>query len=123
MYRLIAELLEISDTEEYHIIVDQEINSINVINHPRFIAEGKALGWHQGRTEFGHRALCGRSVLGDARSPSMQRLLNLKVKYRESFPPLAPSVLREDVSARLHLDTDRSYILLVAEALDRQRIP
>ncbi len=61
------------------------------------LAEGRALGWHQGRMEFGPRALGGRSILGDARSPTMQKLLNLKVKYRESFRPFAPSVLREDV--------------------------
>src|SRR5712691_7149760 len=62
------------------------------------LAEGKALGWFQGRMEFGPRALGARSILGDARSPSMQKTLNLKVKYRESFRPFAPSVLAEDVS-------------------------
>ena len=60
------------------------------------------LGWFQGRMEFGPRALGGRSILGDARSPRMQSMLNLKVKYRESFRPFAPSVLREDVSAGLN---------------------
>jgi len=87
------------------------------------LAEGKALGWHQGRMEFGPRALGNRSILGDARSPAMQRLLNLKVKYRESFRPFAPSVLREDVSEWFDLDTDSSYMLLVADVLDRHRIP
>ena len=62
------------------------------------LADGKALGWFQGRMEFGPRALGARSILGDARSPTMQKTLNLKVKYRESFRPFAPSVLREDVA-------------------------
>jgi carbamoyltransferase len=68
------------------------------------LAQGKALGWFQGRMEFGPRALGGRSILGDARSPTMQSLLNLKVKYRESFRPFAPSVLREDVADWFELD-------------------
>src|SRR6202007_3141175 len=59
------------------------------------LAEGKPLGWFQGRMEFGPRSLGARSILGDARSPSMQKQLNLKVKYRESFRPFAPAVLRE----------------------------
>jgi carbamoyltransferase len=79
------------------------------------LAEGKALGWFQGRMEFGPRALGARSILGDARSPSMQSVLNLKVKYRESFRPFAPSVLRERVSEYFDLDTDSPYMLLVAD--------
>ncbi len=75
----------------------------------RALADGKALGWFQGRMEFGPRALGGRSILGDARSPSMQSLLNLKVKYRESFRPFAPSVLREHVADWFDLDTDSPY--------------
>ena len=86
------------------------------------LAEGKALGWHQGRMEFGPRALGGRSVLGDARSPTMQKLLNLKVKYRESFRPFAPAVLREDVSEWFDIDQDSPYMLLVADVLDKHRI-
>ncbi|OIP07539.1 MAG: hypothetical protein AUK49_14420 [Betaproteobacteria bacterium CG2_30_68_42] len=86
------------------------------------LAEGKALGWHQGRMEFGPRALGGRSILGDARSPTMQKMLNLKVKYRESFRPFAPSVLREDVAEWFDLDEDSPYMLLVADVLDRHRI-
>jgi carbamoyltransferase len=73
--------------------------------------------------EFGPRALGGRSILGDPRSPAMQRTLNLKVKYRESFRPFAPSVLREDVSEWFELDDDSPYMLLVADVLDRHRIP
>ena len=87
------------------------------------LVEGKALGWHQGRMEFGPRALGGRSILGDPRSPSMQRLLNLKVKYRESFRPFAPSVLREAVAQWFELDDDSPYMLLVADVLARHRIP
>ena len=87
------------------------------------LAEGRALGWHQGRMEFGPRALGGRSILGDARSPTMQKLLNLKVKYRESFRPFAPSVLREDVSSWFELDSDSPYMLLVADVLPKHRIP
>jgi carbamoyltransferase len=78
------------------------------------LSAGKAIGWMQGRMEFGPRALGARSILGDARSPSMQKLLNLKVKYRESFRPFAPSVLREDVSDWFDLDADSPYMLLVA---------
>jgi carbamoyltransferase len=89
----------------------------------RALAEGKAVGWHQGRMEFGPRALGGRSILGDARSATMQKLLNLKVKYRESFRPFAPSVLREQVSAWFELDEDSPYMLLVADVCDRHRIP
>lgn len=79
------------------------------------LAEGQAVGWMQGRMEFGPRALGGRSILGDPRSPSMQKLLNLKVKYRESFRPFAPSVLREDVADWFELDGDSPYMLLVAD--------
>ena len=81
----------------------------------RALAEGKAVGWHQGRMEFGPRALGNRSILGDPRSPTMQRILNLKVKYRESFRPFAPAVLREDVDAWFDLQRDSPYMLLVAD--------
>ena len=87
------------------------------------LADGKALGWFQGRMEFGPRALGARSILGDARSPSMQSVLNLKVKYRESFRPFAPSVLREDVSDWFEMDADSPYMLLVADVVERRRIP
>ncbi|MCX6621821.1 MAG: carbamoyltransferase [Acidobacteria bacterium] len=86
------------------------------------LAEGKALGWFQGRMEFGPRALGARSILGDARSPVMQSILNLKVKYRESFRPFAPSVLREDVSDWFELDHDSPYMLLVADVVRERRI-
>jgi carbamoyltransferase len=78
------------------------------------LAGEKAVGWFQGRMEFGPRALGGRSILGDPRSPAMQKMLNLKVKYRESFRPFAPAVLREDVADWFELDADSPYMLLVA---------
>ncbi len=79
------------------------------------LAAGKAVGWHQGRMEFGPRALGNRSILGDPRSPTMQKILNLKVKYRESFRPFAPAVLREAVDDWFQIDTDSPYMLLVAD--------
>jgi carbamoyltransferase len=86
------------------------------------LADGKAVGWMQGRMEFGPRALGARSILGDPRSPTMQKTLNLKVKYRESFRPFAPSVLREEVGAWFELDADSPYMLLVAPVRsERQR--
>ena len=85
------------------------------------IADGQAVGWFQGRMEFGPRALGGRSILGDPRSPSMQKLLNLKVKYRESFRPFAPAVLREDVADWFEIDCDSPYMLLVAPVRESRR--
>jgi len=87
----------------------------------RALAGGKALGWFQGRMEFGPRALGARSILGDARSPTMQSVLNLKVKYRESFRPFAPSVLRERVSDWFEIDADSPYMLLVADVVAARR--
>ncbi len=89
----------------------------------RALAEGKAVGWHQGRMEFGPRALGGRSILADPRSPTVQKLLNLKVKYRESFRPFAPSVLREDVADWFDLDGDSPYMLLVADVKKSRQLP
>ena len=77
------------------------------------LAEGKAVGWMNGRMEFGPRALGGRSILGDPRSEDMQKVLNLKVKFRESFRPFAPSVLREDMAEWFDLEGDSPYLLLV----------
>ncbi|MDW9843197.1 hypothetical protein GOB05_24995 [Sinorhizobium meliloti] len=87
------------------------------------IVDEKAVGWMQGRMEFGPRALGGRSILGDPRSPIMQKTLNLKVKYRESFRPFAPSVRREDVAEWFDVDVDSPYMLLVGDVLDRHRLP
>ena len=79
------------------------------------LSNGEAIGWFQGRMEFGPRALGGRSILGDPRSPEMQKNLNLKVKYRESFRPFAPSILREDVNKWFNINLESPYMLLVAE--------
>ncbi len=79
------------------------------------LSDGKAIGWFQGRMEFGPRALGARSILGDARSSSMQKNLNLKVKYRESFRPFAPSILKEDVSEWFEINSESPYMLLVAK--------
>jgi len=87
----------------------------------RALAAEQAVGWFQGRMEFGPRALGARSILADARSPTMQRMLNLKVKYRESFRPFAPSVLREDVSEWFEISADTPYMLLVADVVAPRR--
>ena len=96
---------------KYRIMSDEDLinkTSDDLIN-------GNAIGWFQGRMEFGPRALGGRSIIGDSRSPIMQKNLNLKVKYRESFRPFAPSVLREDLNKWFELNTDSPYMLLVSE--------
>ena len=85
------------------------------------LAVEKAVGWMQGRMEFGPRALGGRSIIADPRSPFMQKQLNLKVKYRESFRPFAPSVLKEDVSDWFEHETDSPYMLLVANVQNDKR--
>jgi carbamoyltransferase len=85
------------------------------------IADGKVVGWFQGRMEFGPRALGNRSILGDARNPDMQKKLNLKIKYREGFRPFAPSVLSEDVSEYFDLDTDSPYMLIVSPVKETHR--
>jgi carbamoyltransferase len=85
------------------------------------LADEKAIGWFQGRMEFGPRALGARSILGDPRSPSMQKSLNLRVKYRESFRPFAPAILREDVADWFELSADSPYMLLVADVVERRR--
>lgn len=87
------------------------------------LIDGKAVGWMQGRMEFGPRALGGRSIIADPRSPTVQKQLNLKVKYRESFRPFAPSVLREDVSQWFQLHSDSPYMVLVADVLNTKQLP
>ena len=101
----------------YEVLTDQEL----IEESAAALAGGKALGWFQGRMEFGPRALGARSILGDPRSSTMQRDLNLKVKYRESFRPFAPSVRREDVSDWFELDDDSPYMLIVADVVERRR--
>ena len=87
-----------------------------------FLSNEKAIGWFQGRMEFGPRALGGRSILGDPRSEKMQKNLNLKVKYRESFRPFAPSVLREDLPEWFEMNVDSPYMLLVANINPNKKI-
>jgi carbamoyltransferase len=87
----------------------------------RALADQLAVGWFQGRMEFGPRSLGARSILGDPRSPTMQKNLNLKVKYRESFRPFAPAVLREDAADWFELDCDSPYMLLVADVREGKR--
>jgi carbamoyltransferase len=99
-------------TVEDEPLIDQTVDAL---------IAGKAVGWFQGRMEFGPRALGARSILGDARSPTMQSRLNLKVKYRESFRPFAPSVLREHVGEWFELEEDSPYMLLVAEVAKHRR--
>ena len=113
--------------------IEQELNNLNakfqILNENEIIEKtseslknGDAVGWFQGRMEFGPRALGGRSILGDPRSSTMQKNLNLKVKYRESFRPFAPSVLREDVDKWFNMNVDSPYMLLVAEILKDKKI-
>jgi carbamoyltransferase len=85
------------------------------------LASDKAIGWFQGRMEFGPRALGNRSIIADPRSPNMQKTLNLKVKYRESFRPFAPAVRREDVAAWFDMDVDSPYMLFVADVVPERR--
>lgn len=87
------------------------------------LAAGRVVGWLQGRMEFGPRSLGGRSILGDARNTKMQSVMNLKIKYRESFRPFAPSVLRERVSDYFQMNCDSPYMLLVAPVLEKRRLP
>ena len=103
---------------KYSLMNDQEI----IENTSESLKNGDAIGWFLGRMEFGPRALGGRSILGDPRSSTMQKNLNLKVKYRESFRPFAPSILREDVNKWFKIDEESPYMLLVAEVLDDKKI-
>jgi len=95
---------------KYEIFKDEELLDKTTID----LANEQAIGWFQGRMEFGPRALGGRSILGDPRSEKMQKNLNLKVKYRESFRPFAPSILKEDLSEWFDINVDSPYMLMVA---------
>ena len=101
------------ETVEYENLIDQTSN---------YLSEEKAIGWFQGRMEFGPRALGGRSILGDPRSDKMQKNLNLKVKYRESFRPFAPSILKENLLDWFDIDTESPYMLLVANINSEKKI-
>jgi carbamoyltransferase len=102
---------------KYRTLSDEELFSVASDT----LAANKAIGWFQGRMEFGPRALGNRSILGDPRSPTMQSVLNLKVKFRESFRPFAPSVLSEDVSEWFDIDVDSPYMLMVADIASSKR--
>ena len=101
----------------------KKLNYEELINKTaEFLSDEKAVGWFQGRMEFGPRALGSRSILGDPRSDKMQKNLNLKVKYRESFRPFAPSILREDISEWFNMNIDSPYMLLVIEVNSAKQI-
>lgn len=85
------------------------------------VADGRVVGWFQGRMEFGPRALGARSIIGDARSEAMQSTMNLRIKFRESFRPFAPAILREDVGEYFELDGDSPYMLMVAPVQSDKR--
>ncbi len=89
----------------------------------KMLASEKVVGWFQGRMEFGPRALGNRSILGDPHSAAMQRTLNLKIKYRESFRPFAPAVLSEDAAKFFEMDRESPYMLLVADVVPKKRLP
>jgi carbamoyltransferase len=105
------------------VIPYEEMNEDELMSHvARLLEDGKVVGWFQGRMEFGPRALGNRSILGDARSPEMQETLNLKIKFRESFRPFAPSVLRERVGDCFELNQASPYMLLVAPVKESLRL-
>jgi len=103
---------------DFDVLDDSEI--VNAVAQE--LGADKAVGWFQGRMEFGPRALGARSIIGNPQSPQMQKVLNLKVKFRESFRPFAPSVLREDVDQWFNLKTDSPYMLLVADVKEEHRV-
>ena len=104
---------------EFEILDENEI----IDRTSKDLSEGNAVGWFQGRMEFGPRALGGRSILGDPRSPHMQKNLNLKVKYRESFRPFAPSILSDDLSDWFEMNSVSPYMLMVANVRKEKCIP
>jgi carbamoyltransferase len=103
---------------KFKILTEEELIDITSTD----LSSGEAIGWFQGRMEFGPRALGGRSILGDPRSSKMQKNLNLKVKYRESFRPFAPSVLREDLKDWFDINIDSPYMLMVANINENRTI-
>ena len=117
------------DDEDIEIILDNEGAIYHEVNEDELLilvanllAEGKAVGWMQGRMEFGPRALGSRSILADPRSKHMQRQLNQKIKFRESFRPFAPSILREHASEWFELEIESPYMLFVSELRDSKRL-
>jgi carbamoyltransferase len=120
---------EFSD-EEIRIFLDKEGVKYKQLDRDEIpaaagelIASEKVVGWFQGKMEFGPRALGGRSIIGDARSPTMQSVMNLKIKFRESFRPFAPTVLADRVSEYFELDVVSPYMLLVAPVREKWRRP
>jgi carbamoyltransferase len=118
---------EFSEAEIEKFISANEINAEKLSDEDLYVrtaellADEKVVGWFQGRMEFGPRALGNRSILGDARSPKMQKVMNLKIKFRESFRPFAPAVLEEKVSEYFELDRPSPYMLLVADVKKERR--
>jgi carbamoyltransferase len=118
---------EFSNTEFKKFIEDGNYNATEfsedelIKKVSELISNEKVIGWYQGRMEFGPRALGSRTIIGDARSSNMQSTMNLKIKFRESFRPFAPSVLREKVSEYFNVDVDSPYMLLVADVNDKRR--
>ena len=111
----------VADLEPYGAVYHRHDDASLFSTVAAALADEKVVGWFQDRMEFGPRALGNRSILGDPRSVRMQRMLNLKIKYRESFRPFAPAVLREDVSEYFGLDGDSPYMLLVAPVREERR--
>jgi carbamoyltransferase len=103
----------------FHVLEDQPLFD----RVAELLDQGSVVGWFNGRMEFGPRALGGRSILGDPRNRTMQSVMNLKIKYRESFRPFAPSVLEEQVTSQFELNTDSPYMLVVAPVRHDLRIP
>ena len=116
-----------SEIEQVLTSVKAGHEKLSVEGRPRRVAEllaqGKIIGWFNGRMEFGPRSLGSRSILGDPRSPKMQADMNIKIKFREGFRPFAPSVLRERVHEYFELDTDSPYMLLVAPVKKERQVP
>jgi hypothetical protein len=108
--------------DSHHIPFHQLSDTETVKKTASLLAEGKVVGWFQGRMEFGPRALGARSILGDPRSPGMQKRMNLKIKFRESFRPFAPSVLLESVKEYFQFDRSSPYMLFVAEIAEGKRL-
>jgi carbamoyltransferase len=107
--------------ERHNAVIDELEDDVMYATVVDALAGEKVVGWFQGRMEFGPRALGNRSILADPRSRNMQQLLNMKIKYRESFRPFAPAVLEDKAADYFALDTDSPYMLLVADVLESRR--
>jgi len=114
---------KIEDFLKVHSIPYVRLNETIIDKTVDLLIDKKVVGWFQGRMEFGPRALGNRSIIGDARSPEMQRKMNLKIKYRESFRPFAPTILAERISDFFEIDRESPYMLLVAQVKEERQIP